>query len=69
MLAKGKGLKCCSVCAGFSFYKALLTVNTYVNSLEFSVKRQIIGYKLVVRIKINKVKSYSFLKVSEELVI
>ena len=46
-----------------------MTVNTCVNSPEFSVKRQIIGYKLVVRIKINKVKSYSFLKVSKKLVI
>jgi hypothetical protein len=41
----------------------------YVNSSEFGVKRQTIGYKLVIRIKINKIRSYSFLKVSKELVI
>jgi hypothetical protein len=46
-----------------------LTVNTCVNSPEFSVKRQTTGRELVIRIKINKIRSYSFLKVSEELVI
>jgi hypothetical protein len=46
-----------------------LTVNTYVNSLKFGVKKQITSYKLVVRIKINKVRSYSFLKVGKELII
>jgi hypothetical protein len=46
-----------------------LTVNIYVNSLEFGVKRQTTGYKLVIRIEINKVKSYSFLKVGKELVV
>jgi hypothetical protein len=46
-----------------------LTVNTCVNSPKFGVKRQTTGYKLVIRIEINKVKSYSFLKVGEELVI
>jgi hypothetical protein len=40
-----------------------------VNSPEFGVKRQTIGCELVIRIKINKVRSYSFLKVSKELVI
>jgi hypothetical protein len=40
-----------------------------VNSLEFGVKKQTTGRELVVRIKINKVRSYSFLKVGEELVI
>jgi hypothetical protein len=40
-----------------------------VDSPEFGVKRQTTGYKLVIRIKINKVRSYSFLKVGEELVI
>jgi hypothetical protein len=54
---------------GFFFREALLTVNTCVNSLEFSVKRQITGHKLVIRIKINKVRSYSFLKVCGELVV
>ena len=44
-------------------------VNTYVNSPEFGVKRQTTGHELVIRIKINKVRSYSFLKVSEKLVI
>jgi hypothetical protein len=53
----------------FFFYKALLTVNIYVNSSEFSIKRQTISYKLVIRIKINKIKSYSFLKVCKELVV
>ena len=46
-----------------------MTVNTYVNSLEFSVKRQTTGYKLIIYIKINKVRSYSFLKVNKKLVI
>jgi hypothetical protein len=46
-----------------------LTVNTYVNSPEFSVKRQTTGRELVVRIKINKVRSHSFLKVGEKLVV
>jgi hypothetical protein len=46
-----------------------LTVNTYVDSLEFSVKRQTTGRELVICIKINKIRSYSFLKVCEELVI
>jgi hypothetical protein len=46
-----------------------LTVNTYVNSLEFGVKRQTIGRELVVRIKINKIRSYFFLKVYKKLVI
>jgi hypothetical protein len=54
---------------GFSFCKALLTVNMCVDSLEFGVKRQTTGHELVIRIKINKVRSYSFLKVCEELVI
>jgi hypothetical protein len=53
----------------FSFYKTLLIVNIYVNSLKFGVKRQTIGHKLVIRIKINKVRSYFFLKVNKELVI
>ena len=47
----------------------LLTVNTYVNSPEFGVKRKTTDYKLVIRIKINKIRSYSFLKVCEKLVI
>jgi hypothetical protein len=47
----------------------LLTVNIYVNSSEFGVKRQIIGRELIICIKINKIKSYSFLKVGKELVI
>jgi hypothetical protein len=46
-----------------------LTINTYVNSLEFNIKRQTTGHELVICIKINKVKSYSFLKVDKELVI
>jgi hypothetical protein len=46
-----------------------LTVNIYVNSLKFDVKRQTIGRKLVIYIKINKIKSYSFLKVCKKLVI
>ena len=46
-----------------------MTVNTCVNSSEFGVKRQTIDCELVIYIKINKVKSYSFLKVCEELVI
>jgi hypothetical protein len=46
-----------------------LTINICVNSLEFGVKRQTIGRELVIRIKINKVRSYSFLKVDKELVI
>jgi hypothetical protein len=46
-----------------------LTVNAYVNSPEFDVKRQTTGRELVIRIKINKIRSYSFLKVCEELVI
>jgi hypothetical protein len=54
---------------GFSFREALLTVNTCVDSPEFGVKRQTTGYKLVIRIKINKVRSYFFLKVCKELVI
>jgi hypothetical protein len=46
-----------------------LTVNIYVDSPEFSVKRQTTGYKLVICIKINKIKSYFFLKVCKELII
>jgi hypothetical protein len=46
-----------------------LTVNTCVNSPEFGVKRQTTGRELVIRIKINKVRSHSFLKVGEELVV
>jgi hypothetical protein len=46
-----------------------LTVNTCVNSLEFGVKRQITGRELVIRIKINKIRSHSFLKVGKELVV
>jgi hypothetical protein len=41
----------------------------YVNSLKFGVKRQTTGRELVIYIKINKVRSYSFLKVGKELVI
>jgi hypothetical protein len=44
-------------------------VNIYVNSPEFGVKRQTTGRELVIRIKINKVRSYSFLKVSKKLVV
>jgi hypothetical protein len=40
-----------------------------VNFPEFGVKRQTTGRELVVRIKINKIRSYSFLKVSKELVV
>jgi hypothetical protein len=46
-----------------------LTVNIYVNSLEFGVKRQTTDRELVIYIKINKIRSYFFLKVSKELVI
>jgi hypothetical protein len=46
-----------------------LTVNTYVDSSEFGVERQTTGHELVVCIEINKVRSYSFLKVGEELVV
>jgi hypothetical protein len=41
----------------------------YVNSSEFGVKRQTTGCELVIRIKINKIRSYFFLKVDKELVI
>jgi hypothetical protein len=44
-------------------------VNTCVNSPEFNVKRQTTGRELVVCIKINKIRSYSFLKVCKELVV
>jgi hypothetical protein len=47
----------------------LLTVNIYINFLKFSVKRQTISYKFVICIKINKIKSYFFLKVYKKLVI
>jgi hypothetical protein len=40
-----------------------------VNSPEFGVERQTTGCELVIRIEINKIKSYFFLKVSEEFVI
>jgi hypothetical protein len=47
----------------------LLTVNTYVNSPEFGVKRQTTGRELVVYIKINKIRSHFFLKVSKKLIV
>jgi hypothetical protein len=46
-----------------------LTVNTCVDSPEFGVEKQTTGRELVIRIKINKIRSYSFLKVSKELVV
>jgi hypothetical protein len=46
-----------------------LTVNTCANSPEFGVKREITGRELVIYIKINKIRSHSFLKVGKELVI
>jgi hypothetical protein len=53
----------------FSFRETLLTVNIGVDSPEFGVERQTTGRELVVRIKINKVRSHSFLKVGKELVV
>jgi hypothetical protein len=53
----------------FSFCEALLTVNVCVDSSEFGVERQTTGCELVIRIKINKVRSHSFLKVGGELVV
>jgi hypothetical protein len=53
----------------FFFCKTLLTVNICVDFSKFNVKRQTTSYKLIIYIKINKVKSYFFLKVGKELVI
>jgi hypothetical protein len=69
MLAKIKVLDAVVFMQDFSFNKTFLTVNIYVNSPEFGVKRQTTGRKLIIYIKINKIKSYSFLKVNKELVI
>jgi hypothetical protein len=69
MLARIKVLDTVIFVQDFPFARRFLTVNTCVNSPEFGVKRQTTGYKLVIHIKINKVRSYSFLKVGKKLII